>query len=167
MREKNKIRAGLFLLISLFLFFNCSAPKKLSVDEVYTSITPAEPLPEYLRNDQERNLIIQINNVADEGKSYKNYAELYINGFYIKPEHEVTNLTHNYHYHLLLQPGIYKIEAKYYASTGWKIEKFKISTREKVMIFPNKKTYLTIDLKKNSWGGLEENPSYFRIRYEE
>lgn len=154
------------LLMLALLISGCAGPKRLSVDQVYTSIAPAEPLPEYLRKDQEKNLIIQINNVADEGKSYKNYAELFINGYLIQPEQEITNLTRNYSYQLLLQPGIYKVEARYYASTGWKIEKFKIVSREKVMVFPNKKTYLTIDLKKNSWGGLTENPSFFHVNYE-
>lgn len=168
-REIAMYKANLLIftvILSLLVISGCSTPKKISIDEAYTSIAPAEPLPEYLRQEQDRNLIIQIDNVADEGKSYKNYVELYINGFYIKPAQEITNLTRNYHYELLLQPGIYKIEAKYYASSGWAIEKFKILTREKVMIFPDKKTYLSIQLRKNSWGGLEENPSYFHIRYE-
>ncbi|NOZ60453.1 MAG: hypothetical protein GXO74_02120 [Calditrichaeota bacterium] len=166
MQEKIKIYAILLLAIAAVLT-SCAGPKKLSVDEVYTAIPPAQPLPEYFRKSQEKNLIIAIENVADESKNYKNYAELFINGYLIKPDHEVTNMTRNYSYHMLLQPGIYEIEAKYYASTGWKIEKFLIKAREKVMVFPDKKTFLTVDLTKNSWGGLEENPSFFKIRYEQ
>ncbi|OQX87740.1 hypothetical protein B6D60_03255 [candidate division KSB1 bacterium 4484_87] len=163
---QRQIKYLAILLFSISLLASCAGPRSLSVDETYTAIPPAQPLPEYFRKTQERNVIITINNVADEGRNYKNYAELFINGYLIKPDHEITNLTRNYSYHMLLQPGIYNIEAKYFASTGWKVEKFSIKTREKVMVFPDKKTFLTVDLLKNSWGGLAENPTFFKIRYE-
>ncbi len=162
-----KIKQSFSIFVLIFLFFvGCAGYQKIKTEDAFTQIAPAAPLPQYLYQKQEKNLILRIENVADQANSYKNYVELYVNDYLIEPDEEVTNIKRNYTYRLRLQPGIYKIFAKYYASTGWDVKSYKILTKEKVMILPDKKTLLTIRLKKNSWGGLTENPAFFKIEYE-
>ncbi len=150
--------------IIIITIFGCSGHPKINMDESYQKIKPFAPLPQYVQKEQKPNLIVKIDNVADTKNSYKNYVELYVNNFHIKTD-DLSNIKRKYNYQLTLQPGIYKVRAKYYASTGWKIKTFDIETREDVMIFPNKVAKLYISLKKNSWGGLTEGVAYFDVSY--
>lgn len=163
----NKNFGSISLILTLILVLTgCAGSRKIKTDDTYQRISPLAPLPQYLSQEQPNNLIVSINNVANENSSYKNYVELYVNNFLIEPEDEVTNVQSFYSYKMRLQPGIYQILAKYYASTGWKIKSFKITTKENLMIFPDKIARLKISLKKDSWGGLTDDPSYFDVSFE-
>ena len=105
--------------------------------------------------------------MADLSSSYKNRIDLYINDFFIRPDEEVTNVKSNYLYKVRLQPGIFEVRAKYFASTGWQEKTFKIAARDRIMIFPDKQARLNINLKKNNWGGLLDKISYFDLTYDE
>ena len=144
----------------------CAGHRQVNSDDAYSVISPMADLPPDVSQHQPDNLYIKINNVANQGSSYKNYVELYVNNYLIVPDREITNIKNNYIYKLRLQPGIYDIKAKYFASTGWKVKSFAIETKEKVKIFPQKKAIMKIYLKKNSWGGLKDKKNYFQIRYE-
>ena len=155
-----------FILILMLILTGCAGSRKIKTDDAYQRISPLSPLPQYLSKDQPNNLIVNINNVANESSSYKNCVELYVNNFLIEPEDEVTNVQSFYSYEMRLQPGVYQVQAKYFASTGWKIKTFRITSKENVMIFPDKIAKLKISLKKDSWGGLSVNPSYFDVSYD-
>ena len=150
----------------IVLIVGCAGTKKINVNDAYLKVKPVAPLPQYVTNKQAPNLIIRINNVADLSSSYKNKVDLYINEFLIRPDEEITNVKSNYFYKVRLQPGIFEIRAKYYASTGWQEKTFNITARDRVMIFPDKQALLKINLKKNNWGGLEDKISYFDLTYD-
>ncbi len=155
------------VLLALFILIaGCAGTKKININDAYLSVKPVAPLPRYITKKQTPNLVIKINNVADLNNSYKNRVDLYINNFLIEPDEEITNIKKKYLYKVRLQPGIFEVRAKYYASTGWEEKSFEITTNEKIMVFPDKKAVLTINLKKNSWGGLKEKISYFDVSYE-
>jgi len=155
------------VLLALFMLMaGCAGTKKININDAYLSVKPVAPLPQYITKKQAPNLVIKINNVANLNNSYKNRVDFYINNFLIKPDEEITNVKKNYLYKVRLQPGIFEVRAKYYASTGWEEKTFKITTKEKIMVFPDKKAVLTINLKKNSWGGLKEKISYFDVSYD-
>jgi len=105
--------------------------------------------------------------VADSRGSYKNHLDLFVNNFLIVPEQEITNITNDYIYRISLQPGIYKVKALYYASTGWEEKAFKILPRdEQVMVFPDKKAVLKVTLRKDSWGAPVDKVTHFDVSYE-
>ena len=158
---------ALILAIGFLIVSGCAGHRTITTDEAFWEISPAAPLPQHALTDQLPNLIVRINNVADLSSSYRNYVELFINGFKIEPESEITNIKRNYLYQLKLQPGIYEISGKYYASTGWKIKKFNLRTKEQVLVFPDKKTTLDITLCKDSWGGLKEKDVFFDVSYKD
>jgi hypothetical protein len=153
-------------MLVLVLLAGCAGTKKINVNDAYLKVKPVAPLPQYVTNKQAPNLIIRINNVADLSSSYKNRVDLYINEFLIRPDEEITNVKSNYFYKVRLQPGIFEIRAKYFASTGWQEKTFKIAARDRVMIFPDKQALLKINLNKNNWGGLEDKISYFDLTYD-
>jgi len=157
---------GILALVLIVLIASCGGTKKLNINDAYLKVKPVAPLPQYVTNKQAPNLIIRINNVADLSSSYKNRVDLYINEFLIRPDEEITNVKSNYLYKMRLQPGIFEVKAKYYASTGWQEKTFKIAARDRVMIFPDKQALLKINLKKNNWGGLEDKISYFDLTYD-
>ena len=154
--------------LALFIFLaGCAGTKKININDAYLKVKPVAPLPQYVTKKQAPNLVIRINNVADLSSSYKNRVNLYINDFLIRPDEEITNVKSDYSYKVRLQPGFFEIKAKYYASTGWQEKTFKITTREKIMVFPDKKAVLKINLRKNNWGGLEDKLSYYDVSYDE
>lgn len=159
------------LIITLILimlgFFACAGYQKIKFDEAFLRIKPAAPLPEAIAKKQPVNLYVQVENVADLRTSYKNHLDLFVNNFLIVPEQEITNITSDYTYRLSLQPGIYKVKALYYASTGWEEKSFKILPRdEQVMVFPDKKAVLKVTLQKDSWGAPVDKVTYFNVSYE-
>jgi hypothetical protein len=157
---------GIMALVLIILIVGCAGTKKINVNDAYLKVKPVAPLPQHVTNKQAPNLIIRINNVADLSSSYKNRVDLYINEFLVRPDEEITNVKSNYFYKVRLQPGIFEIKAKYYASTGWQEKTFKITARDRVMIFPDKQALLKINLKKNNWGGLEDKISFFDLSYD-
>ena len=158
---------GILALVLLVLIVGCAGTKKININDAYLKVKPVAPLPQYVTNKQAPNLVIRINNVADLSSSYKNRIDLYINDFFIRPDEEVTNVKSNYLYKVRLQPGIFEVRAKYFASTGWQEKTFKIAARDRIMIFPEKQARLNINLKKNNWGGLLDKISYFDLTYDE
>jgi len=153
-------------LVLIVLISGCAGTKKINTNDAYLTVKPVAPLPQYVTNKQAPNLVIRIDNVADLSSSYKNRIDLYINDYLIRPDEEITNVKSNYLYKVRLQPGIFEVRAKYYASTGWQEKTFKIAARDRVMIFPDKQAHLKINLKKNNWGGLVDKVSYFDLTYE-
>ncbi|MDZ7341209.1 MAG: hypothetical protein ONB27_07620 [candidate division KSB1 bacterium] len=151
----------------LALLLSCSGTQRIKVDETFSQIKPAAPLPEAIARKQPVNLYVKIENVADTRSSYKNHLDFYVNNFLIEPEQEITNVTNDYIYNLSLQPGIYKIKALYYASTGWQEKAYKILPRDaQVMIFPDKKLVLKVSLKKDAWGLPLDKVTHFDVSYE-
>ncbi|HEX9973726.1 MAG TPA: hypothetical protein VGD14_16760 [bacterium] len=155
------------IMLSLFILIGCAGNQRIKYDETFLRIKPAAPLPEAVAKKQPVNLYIRIENVADSRTSYKNRLDLFVNNFLIEPEQEITNVTSDYIYRLSLQPGIYKIKALYYASTGWEEKSFKILPRDaQVMIFPDKKLVLKVSLRKDSWGAPVDKITNFDVVYE-
>jgi hypothetical protein len=155
------------IMLSLFILIGCAGNQRIKYDETFLRIKPAAPLPEAVAKKQPVNLYIRIENVADSRTSYKNRLDLFVNNFLIEPEQEITNVTSDYIYRLSLQPGIFKIKALYYASTGWEEKSFKILPRDaQVMIFPDKKLVLKVSLRKDSWGAPVDKITNFDVAYE-
>jgi hypothetical protein len=155
------------IIASLLFLIGCAGTQRIKYDETFLRVKPAAPLPEAVAKKQPVNLYIKIENVADARTSYKNRLDLFVNNFLIEPEQEITNVTSDYIYRLSLQPGIYKIKALYYASTGWEEKSFKILPRDaQVMIFPDKKLVLKVSLRKDSWGAPVDKVTNFDVAYE-
>ncbi len=153
--------------LAMLYFVGCAANQKINSGDAYLRIKPAAPLPEAVTKKQPINLVVKIYNVADTRTSYKNHLDLFINKFLVLPNDEITNITSDYHYRLSLQPGIYKIKALYYASTGWQEKAYKILPRdEQVMIFADKRAVLKVALRKDSWGAPVDKITYFELSYE-
>lgn len=166
MKRHNKIFA-IIIIASFLIVWGCAGPQRIKKGEAFLRIKPFAPLPEAVTKKQPSNLYIRIENVADQRTSYKNRLDLLVNNFLIEPEQEITNITSDYTYRLSLQPGIYKIKALYYASTGWEEKSFKIIPRdEQVMIFSDKKAVLKVTLRKDSWGAPVDKVTYFDVSYE-
>lgn len=157
----------LAMIFSLFTIISCAGTQRIKYNETFLRIKPSAPLPEAIAKKQPVNLLIKIENVADMRTSYKNRLDLFVNKFLIEPEQEITNITSDYIYRLSLQPGIYKVKALYYASTGWEEKSFKILPRdEQVMVFPDKKAVLKVNLRKDSWGAPVDKVTHFEVSYE-
>lgn len=154
--------------LTIIAFLSCAGHHRINSGDAYLRIKPAAPLPEAVAKKQPINLVVNILNVADTRTSYKNHLDLFVNDkFLVLPNEEITNITSDYHYRLSLQPGIYKIRALYYASTGWQEKAYKILPRdEQVMIFPDKRAVLKVALRKDSWGAPIDKITYFELSYE-
>lgn len=163
----HKYLLGITLILMMVGLIACAGHQRIKFDEAFLRIKPAAPLPEALAKKQPVNLYVQVENVADMRTSYKNHLDLFVNNFLIIPEQEITNITRDYIYRLSLQPGIYKVKALYYASTGWEEKSFKIVPRdEQVLVFPDKKAVLKVTLRKDSWGAPVDKVTYFDVSYE-
>jgi hypothetical protein len=157
----------LTIILSIATIISCAGYQKIKYDETFLRIKPAAPLPEAVAKKQPVNLYVEIENVADMRTSYKNHLDLIVNNYLILPEQEITNVTNDYTYRISLQPGIYKVKALYYASTGWEEKAFKILPRdEQVMVFPDKKAVLKVTLRKDSWGAPVDKVTHFDVSYE-
>jgi hypothetical protein len=165
-----KLQKNLFVITLILIsctIIGCAGYQQIKYDEPFLRIKPAAPLPEAVAKKQPVNLFVRIENVADSRSSYKNHLDFFVNNFLIIPEDEITNVTSDYTYRLSLQPGIYKVKANYYASTGWEEKGFKIVPRdEQVMVFPDKKAVLKVTLRKDSWGAPVDKVTYFDVSYE-
>ncbi len=163
----HKMLLVLAMIFSILTIISCAGHQRIKYNETFLRIKPSAPLPEAIAKKQPVNLMIKIENVADMRTSYKNRLDLFVNNFLIEPEQEITNVTSDYIYRLSLQPGIYKVKALYYASTGWQEKAFKILPRdEQVMVFPDKKAVLKVTLRKDSWGAPVDKVTHFEISYE-
>ncbi len=159
---------SIYLNITLFLFsvllLACSV-KRITIDEAYSSLRPLKQieLPEQVTD----NLTITIDNVADEGTSYKNYVEVFVNDKALSPNWDVSNTESNYNYKLKVRPGYYKIKANYIAYIGWGEEKYEIKTLDElVMVTHDKKTVVSYEIVKKSNGIPVDKNMYFKIKTE-
>lgn len=150
-------------IFGLLIIIGCTGGT-LSVDESYAVLKPVKQLE--LPEQVSENLIVKVSNVADEGSSYKNYLELFINGKKIQPNWAVSNVQRTYVYKLRLRPGYYKVRAKYYAYVGWGEEKYPIESQELVKVLPDKKTILTCDIQKEPNGVPVNKKMYFKKKIE-
>jgi len=163
MKTTLKLCAALSLII-LTLIAGCAYHKEIKMMDSYSRIKPIAPLAEYEQEKMPHNLIVKIENVADMSANYKNRVQLYINNYRIRPT-ESYNYKDTYEYKMKLQPGVYKVRAKYYAYSGWKEESFSIRARENVKVFLNKVAHLSVDIQKNHWGAPIDKTTYFDISY--
>ncbi len=154
----------LFFVISLLIVVAGCAGGKITVDQTYRELTPVKQLelPEQITD----NLVIKISNVADQGSSYKNHLNLYINDKLIQPNWAVSNIENTFTYKVKLKPGYYKVRAEYFAYVGWSEEKFPIITQKLVRIAYDQKTSLKCNIAKEPNGTPVNNKMYFKITTE-
>ncbi|MDZ7265719.1 MAG: PEGA domain-containing protein [candidate division KSB1 bacterium] len=142
------------------------ASGRLTTDRAYARLKPKQQLPERELREQPENLLIKITNVADAGRSYRNFVVLRINGQEISPIEKLSNFTSTYTYPLRLQHGIYEVKAEYHVVGFWREQVFDIVTDEEVKVLPGQRTVLQVALDKDSRGWLRQNPARFQLRYE-
>ncbi|HPG37908.1 MAG TPA: PEGA domain-containing protein [bacterium] len=154
----------LSLLAVIMLSMGCAA-KRIAVDEAYATLRPLKQLelPEQVID----NLVISIDNVADQGTSYKNSIEVFVNDININPNWDVANTESNYTYKLRVKPGYYKVKAVYHAYVGWGEEEFAVITQDVlVKVTHDNRTLVSVSLVKKANGELLEKKSYFTIHSE-
>jgi hypothetical protein len=142
------------------------ASGKLSTDRAYRELKPKEQLPERELRELPENLLVKIENVADAGKSYRNYVVLYVNGREVAPVEKLTNMSSTYSYPLRLQHGVYEIKAEYHSVGYWREQTFDIKTDEPVKIVPGQRTVLICRLDKDYKGRPIQKNVQFRMTYE-
>lgn len=142
----------------------CSA-SRISIDQAYTGLRPLKQLelPEQVTD----NLHIIIDNVADEGTSYKNYVDVFVNDKLLTPNWDVSNTESNYTYKIKVRPGYYKIKANYIAYIGWGDEKYEIKTQDEfVRVAHDEITVVHYELVKKSNGMPVDKNMYLKIKTE-
>lgn len=139
---------------------------RLTTDRAYSELKPKEQLPEREQRQLPENLLIKIENVADAGHSYGNYAVLYINGREVTPLEKLSNFTSKYTYPLRLQPGVYDVRAEYHVIGFWREQVFDIKTDEPVKVMPDERTVMNVRLDKDNRGRPLQKPLQFQMRYE-
>jgi len=159
-------RAALLTALLLSLGLLGCASGSLTTDRAYGKLRPKQQLPEREQREQPENLVIKITNVADAGKSYRNFVVLRVNGQEIAPIEKLSNFTSTYTYPLRLQHGIYEVKAEYHVVGFWREQVFDIVTDEEVKVLPGQRTVLQVALDKDSRGRLRQNPARFQLRYE-
>ncbi|MCG3155329.1 MAG: hypothetical protein DKINENOH_01935 [bacterium] len=159
-------RAALLTALLLSLGLLGCASGRLTTDRAYGKLKPKQQLPEREMREQPENLVIKITNVADAGKSYRNFVVLRVNGQEISPLEKLSNFTSTYTYPLRLQHGIYEVKAEYHVVGFWREQVFDIITDEEVKVLPDQRTVLQVALDKDSRGRLRQNPARFQLRYE-
>jgi hypothetical protein len=147
----------------LIFLFGCSGGK-LTVDESYSELRPVKQLelPEQIKD----NLIITLDNVADEGSSFKNRVELLINDRRIEPNWLVSNVENTFTYKLKVRPGYYDVKAFYYAYIGWGDNKYKIEAQELVRVSHDQCTRLTCEIAKKTNGEPVNKNMHFKATFE-
>jgi hypothetical protein len=158
--------AGVGTLLLVAGLSACGGGGKLTTDRAYRVLKPKEQLPERELRQLPENLLIKIENVADAGKSYSNYAVLYVNGREVAPVEKITNMSARYTYPLHLQHGIYDVRAEYHAVGYWREQVFNIKPDEPVKVLPDQRTVLTCRLDKDYKGRPVQKNVQFRMQYE-
>lgn len=161
---------GLLGLIAAFLLTTLLAAcgsSRLTTDRAYSKLKPKEQLPDREIREMPENLVIKITNVADAGKSFRNFIVLYMNGQEIAPVEKLSNFTSTYTYPMRLQHGVYEVKAEYHVVGFWREQVFDIIVDEPVKVLPDQRTLLQIKLDKDDRGRLRQNPSRFQLRYEQ
>jgi len=151
------------LMITAALFFSCAA-SRITVDEAYNALRPVKQLE--LPEQVEDNLVIMIDNVANEGTSYKNYLELYVNDKLVEPNWLVTNVQDTWEYRLKVRPGYYKIGAKYFAYVGWGEDDYEIVSDELIRVRHDQRTIVHTEIAKKPNGEPVNKTMYFKTKTE-
>lgn len=158
-------RAGALLLVIGLMA--CGAGGKLTTDRAYSELKPKEQLPERELRELPENLLIKIENVADAGKSYRNYVVLYVNGREVAPVEQMSNFLSKYTYPMHLQHGVYEVRAEYHVVGYWREQTFDIVPDEQVKVLPGKRTVLICRLDKDYKGRPVNKQVRFRMQYED
>ncbi len=158
-------KAGTLLLVIGLMA--CGAGGKLTTDRAYSELKPKEQLPERELRELPENLLIKIENVADAGKSYRNYVVLYVNGREVAPVEQMSNFLSKYSYPMHLQHGVYEVRAEYHVVGYWREQTFDIVPDEQVKVLPGKRTMLTCRLDKDYRGRPVAKQVRFRMLYED
>jgi hypothetical protein len=153
----------LFLAIGMMA---CGGGGRLTTDRAYSELKPKEQLPEREMRQLPENLLIHIENVADAGRSYRNYVVLFVNGREVAPIEKLNNFASKYTYPLRLQHGVYEVRAEYHVVGFWREQVFDIVTDEPVKVLPEQKTMLSVRLDKDHRGRPVQQPVRFRLQYE-
>ncbi|NIA28977.1 MAG: hypothetical protein GWP06_03580 [Actinobacteria bacterium] len=163
MKQLKQFLLFAFILSSIVIIAGC-AGGKITVDQAYRELTPVKQLelPEQITD----NLVIKIGNVADQGSSYKNHLNLYINDKLIQPDWAVSNIENTFTYKLKLKPGYYKVRAEYFAYIGWGEDKFPIMTQKLVRITHDQRTFLKCNIAKEPNGTPVNKKMYFKVNTE-
>jgi hypothetical protein len=151
------------LLLATLIFVACKG--QVTVDEAYNAIRPVKQLE--LPEQVDENVIIIIDNVADEGSSYKNRLDLYINDRKINPDWLVSNVQNEYIYRMRMRPGYYDIKAYYYAYVGWGEDKYEIKSEELVRVQHDKRTIVRAEIVKRPNGEPVNRTMYFTAKLED
>jgi len=154
---------GVLLVLGVWLLIGCKGD--VTVDEAYNAIRPVKQLE--LPDQVEENMLIIINNVADEGSSYKNRLDLYINDHKINPDWLVSNVQNKYMYRMRVRPGYYKLKAYYHAYIGWGEDKYEIKSEELIRVQHDKRTVVTADIVKRPNGEPVNKTMYFSAKVED
>lgn len=155
----------LLSVLGVAILYLACASSRVSVDEAYSALRPLKQLelPEQVTD----NFVVTVSNVADEGSSYKNHLELFVNDKMIEPNWAVSNLEDTYTYKLRLRPGYYKVKVFYYAYIGWGEEKFSILTHEEfIRVTSERRTLLKCNIAKEPNGEPVNEKMYFRVETE-
>jgi hypothetical protein len=158
-------KAGTLLLVIGLMA--CGARGKLTTDRAYSELKPKEQLPERELRELPENLLIKIENVADAGKSYRNYVVLYVNGREVAPIEQTSNFLSKYTYPMHLQHGVYEVRAEYHVVGYWREQTFDIVPDEQVKVLPGKRTVLACRLDKDYKGRPVNKQVRFRMQYED
>jgi hypothetical protein len=158
-------KAGALLLVIGLMA--CGASGKLTTDRAYSELKPKEQLPERELRELPENLLIKIENVADAGKSYRNYVVLYVNGREMAPVEQMSNFLSKYTYPMHLQHGVYEVRAEYHVVGYWREQTFDIVPDEQVKVLPGKRTVLTCRLNKDYKGRPVNKQVRFSMQYED
>jgi len=154
------------LLIAAILVWGCGS-SRLTTRQAGEQLKPIAALPEREQAQMQKNLIIRIENVADNAGSYKNYATLRINGREITPDKAISNMTANYDYALRVPYGVYEIEGDYHVVGFWKEASYPIRVDEPVKVMPGKVTMVTTYINKDTQGFPAQKNLYFILRYKD
>ncbi|MGH7594701.1 MAG: PEGA domain-containing protein [bacterium] len=157
-------KAGALLLV---IGLMACAGGKLTTDRAYSELKPKEQLPERELRELPENLLVKIENVADAGKSYRNYVVLYVNGREMAPVEQMSNFLSKYTYPMHLQHGVYEVRAEYHVVGYWREQTFDIIPDEQVKVLPGKRTMLTCKLNKDYKGRPVNKQVRFRMQYED
>jgi hypothetical protein len=148
-------------VLAVFILLNGCASSKITVDEAYKSLKPVKQLE--LPEQVENNLVIVLENIADEGSSYKNRIDLFINDKKVQPNWSVSNVEKTYTFKLKVKPGYYKVRADYYAYIGWGEDKFPIETKDLVRVTHDARTIVKCKIAKEPNGEPVNKKMYFKM----
>jgi hypothetical protein len=139
---------------------------RVTTDRAYGELKPKKQLPQRELRDLPENFFVKIENVADAGKSYRNFVVLYVNGREISPVEQVSNFTSTYTYPMRLQHGLYEVKAEYHVVGFWREQVFEIVPDEPVKVLPDHRTVLVARLEKDSRGRPVHDRARFKLSYE-